>query len=293
VALTATLVMTPRDMGLAALTSAIWGLAFVATRLGLDGFSPPELTLLRFVIAALPAFFVPRPAIPLTMLVLIGATLFAGQFLLLFFAFEAGMSPGVASVTQQMHAFLTVALSAAFLGERPSRDQLLGLAVAMAGLALIALTIGGNLTLAGLSLALGAAFSWAVGNTLVKRLGPVPMLPLMVWASLVPPLPALAIAAIVEPSASIVDAVAEASWISLASAIYLGAVATVAGYAIWGRLLARYPSALVAPFALLAPCVGVITSAIVFDERFTPMRLAGMVLILAGLCIVVLRRRPA
>jgi len=283
--------MTPRDMGLAALVSAIWGLAFVATRLGLDGFSPPELTLLRFVIAALPVLFVPRPAIPLGMLVLIGATLFAGQFLLLFFAFEAGLPPGVASVTQQMHAFLTVALSAAFLAERPSRRQLLGLAVALAGLALIAATVGGNLTVAGLALALAAALSWAVGNTLVKRLGPVPMLPLMVWASLVPPLPALAIAAILDPSSSIIDAVAGASWISFASALYLGAVATVAGYAIWGKLLARYPSALVAPFALLAPLVGVTASAIVFGERFAPMRLAGMALILAGLAIAVLKRR--
>jgi len=50
-------------MLLAALTSAIWGLAFVATKFGLEGFSAPQLTALRFLIASLPVLFVARPRI--------------------------------------------------------------------------------------------------------------------------------------------------------------------------------------------------------------------------------------
>ena len=45
--------MPIRDMVLAALTSVVWGLAFVATKLALDSFSAPQLTALRFMIAAL------------------------------------------------------------------------------------------------------------------------------------------------------------------------------------------------------------------------------------------------
>lgn len=59
-------------------------------------------------------------------------------------------------------------------------------------------------------------------------------------------------------------------------------------YAIWGRLLRRYPTATVAPFALLAPCTGVVSSALVFREVFGPARYAGMALILGGLAVVVL-----
>jgi O-acetylserine/cysteine efflux transporter len=55
--------MRSGDANLAALTSVIWGLAFVATKVGLEGFSAPELTALRFLIASLPIFFVPRPRI--------------------------------------------------------------------------------------------------------------------------------------------------------------------------------------------------------------------------------------
>jgi O-acetylserine/cysteine efflux transporter len=52
-------------------------------------------------------------------LVLIGLTLFTGQFLLLFFAFAAGMPPGLASVSQQLQVFFTVILAAVFLRDLP------------------------------------------------------------------------------------------------------------------------------------------------------------------------------
>ena len=55
--------MPLRDMVLAALTSIVWGLAFIATRLALDSFSAPQLTALRFLIACLPLLVVPRPPI--------------------------------------------------------------------------------------------------------------------------------------------------------------------------------------------------------------------------------------
>src|SRR5262249_19127288 len=63
--------MRPRDMVLAALTSIIWGFAFVVYRFGLDGFSPAQMAALRFIIGALPILVVPRPRLPWTSLVLI------------------------------------------------------------------------------------------------------------------------------------------------------------------------------------------------------------------------------
>ena len=279
--------MTSRDMVLASLVSVIWGLAFVAIEFGLESFSAPQLTALRFIFACLPVLLLPRPAMPWSMLILIGATLFAGQFLLLFFAYKQGMPPGLASVTQQMQAFFTVALAALFLHDRPTQRQSAGMVVAFCGLALIGLTIGGDLTAAGLGLALGGAFSWAVGNVLVKRAGPVPMLPLMVWLSLVPPLPALLISGLFDAQPSPLAALAAASGRSIAAAVYLGAVATILAYVIWGRLLTRYPAAMVAPFALLAPCTGVIASALFLGERFGAVRCTGMALILAGLAVSV------
>ena len=280
--------MKIRDMMLAALTSVIWGFAFVIYHAGLASFSAPQLTALRFLIAALAVIFVPRPKIAWSLIALIGLTLFAGQFLLLFIAFTLGMPAGLASVTQQMQAFFTVLLAALFLGDRPTMRQLVGMTVAFAGLALIGATAGGDLRLPVLGLALAAALSWAVGNVLVKRAAGVPVFPLMVWCSLVPPLPALLLSAAFGEGPPFVQALANASWASLAVAAYLGTLATPVAYGIWGYLLRRYSTAIMAPFALLSPCTGVLGSALLLGEAFSPLRLSGMALILAGLAAVLL-----
>jgi O-acetylserine/cysteine efflux transporter len=278
-------------MFLAALTSVTWGLGFIAGRYAVDSFSAPQVVAIRFLIASTPVLFVAHPRVGWRTLVMIGATLFAGQFLLMFFAFEAGLPPGLASVTQQMHVFFTVLLSAVFLGDVPTRRQTAGMALAFAGLALIGLSVGGDLLRpAALVLAMGGAFSWSIGNVLVKRLPDQPMFPLIVWASLVPPLPALAISAAQGHGDSIVAAIAGAPWTGIAAVLYMGGAST-AVYAIWGDLLRRYPAGAIAPFALLSPCTGIIASAIIFGEAFSPLRCAGMALILAGLGWIILPRR--
>lgn len=282
--------MSARHTALAILISIIWGCAFVATKLGLQSFTPSQLTALRFLIACLPAVLLQRPALRWTTLLGIGLTLFAGQFLLFHFAMELGLPPGVASITQQTQAFFTVLLAALFLHESLNTRQISGMCIAFAGLALIGTTIGGDLTGVGLLLGLSSALSWAVGNILVKRNPGQPMLPFMVWLSLVPPLPALAVSYLSHDDEALITAITHSSWISLASAIYLGAIATVAAYAIWGKLLARYSTAQVAPFALIAPCTGTIGSWLVFGEVFGPLRYVGMVLILVGVAVTVLRR---
>jgi O-acetylserine/cysteine efflux transporter len=162
------------------------------------------------------------------------------------------------------------------------------MAIAFCGLALIGLTVGGDLTFAALGLALAAAFSWAIGNILVKFTGPVAMVPLMAWVSLVVPLPALALSGLLDPDPNLLTAISGASWLAIASAIYLGTLSTNIAYAAWSYLLTRYPTALVAPFALLVPCTGVVASAVIFNETFSPIRYLGMALILSGVAVVVL-----
>jgi O-acetylserine/cysteine efflux transporter len=117
------------------------------------------------------------------------------------------------------------------------------------------------------------------------------MLALMAWLSLVPLAPALALSAVYDQQPFLVPQLLSASWRSVLAALYLGAIATALAYAIWGRLLSRYSAALVAPFALIAPCVGVVGSALVFGEAFGAVRTAGMLLILLGLAVIVLPAR--
>jgi O-acetylserine/cysteine efflux transporter len=280
--------MKGRDIASAVLIAVIWGLGFVAITFGLQSFSAPQLTVARFVAACLFLPLVRRPKLPWRSVVLIGLTLFTGQFLLLFFAYTKGLPPGLAAVTQQTQVFFTVLLAAAFLRETPTVRQCAGMTVAFAGLALIGATAGTDLTLTGLGLGLAGAVSWAIGNLLVKRTAGVSPVSLVVWASLVPPIPALVVSAMFDRQRPLWTVLSHVSWISAAAAFYLGAGATIVGYTVWGSLLQRYPTGVAAPFALLVPCVGAASSALILGESFSLLRYAGMALVLAGLAVIIL-----
>ena len=281
--------MTTAHAGLAVLVAVLWGLAFVATRIGLDSFSPPALAAVRFLIAAVPACVLPRPPISWTSLIAVGLFLFAGQFIFQFFGIALGMPAGLAAIVVQTQALFTIIFAALALRERPTARHVAGTAVAFAGLLLIAGTVGEDLSAVGLALTTLSAVSWAVGNVLLKRLPAVEPLNLAVWLSLVPPIPALALALAMDGPVGLARSVATASGSAVAAALYLGLVATVIAYAIWGFLLRRYPAAAVTPFALLAPFVAAGAAALVLGERFGSLRVSGMALVLAGLAVLVLR----
>ncbi|WP_412180153.1 EamA family transporter [Variovorax paradoxus] len=61
-----------------------------------------------------------------------------------------------------------------------------------------------------------------------------------------------------------------------------------------GDLLQRYSAGTVAPFALLAPAVGLGMSSLVYGESFSITRLAGMALLLIGVAVTagLLNRSP-
>ncbi len=280
--------MPVRHIALAVLVTAIWGFNFVVIRLGLGSVPPLLLAALRFVVAALPAAFLARPNVPLGKMVAIGMTLFVGQFAFLFPAMKLGMPPGLASVTLQSQAFFTILIAALALGERPKPRQLAGAGVAAAGLLTIASTVGGDFTLIGLGLTIASATSWAIGNVLMRGAGKVDMLALMVWLSLVPPIPLFLLSLAFEGWPAIAAGISGMGLIGAGSVLYLALLATLVGFGLWGFLLRNHPASTVAPFSLLVPLFGTLSSWLVLGETFSPLRVAGMMLILLGLATIAL-----
>jgi O-acetylserine/cysteine efflux transporter len=144
------------------------------------------------------------------------------------------------------------------------------------------------LTILLLAKGLIASGGWAIGNVKMKRLPPVDTLNLVVWMSLVPPYPALALSGWMDGPFALTSSLGHAPWVAIGAVLYLGLGSTVLAYAIWSRRLRLYPTAAVTPFALLAPCVGALSPALVFGEPFGPLRLAGMSSIIVRLAIVAL-----
>jgi O-acetylserine/cysteine efflux transporter len=90
--------MKPADILIALIVAIIWGLAFVASRIALDEFSPELMTAMRFSIAALPCLFIPKPKVAWSLLIAISFTLFLGQFLSQAYGIAHGVPVGLTSV---------------------------------------------------------------------------------------------------------------------------------------------------------------------------------------------------
>jgi O-acetylserine/cysteine efflux transporter len=159
----------PVDVSLAVMVAVIWGLAFVASRLALDEFSPELMTTLRFAIAALPCLFVPRPKVSWPVLISISFTLFLGQFLAQAFAIAHGVPVGLSSVVVQSQALFTIAFAAAVFGELPTRSQAIGIGIATVGLLMICGTVGYDFSVGAFAMVMICPISFAIGNLLLRR----------------------------------------------------------------------------------------------------------------------------
>lgn len=271
----------------------IWGLNFVAMKLGLQDLSPMLLGALRFAVASLPLLlFVARPAMPWRYLAAYGLAQGVGQFGLLFLGLQLGMTAGMASVVMQTQAFFTLLLAGPLLGERVQRSQWLGLAVALAGLLVIAAAHGdgpGQMTLIGFILTLSAALMWAVSNVVVRfavRAAPgYDPFGFIVWSSLVPVLPFTLLAVATDGPAQVLRQIGGLDLRALLAVLFLAWFATLLAYTLWTRLLQRHAAGRVVPFSLLVPVVGLAAAALAFGERPSPAQWLGTAAVLLGLAI--------
>jgi O-acetylserine/cysteine efflux transporter len=201
------------------------------------------------------------------------------------------MPAGLSSLVIQLQVFFTIGLAVALEGDRLQRHNLIGGAVAFAGVALLAvhkLAAGLTGTFAGFLLVIVAGFAWAVGNIIAKRGAGThapDMFALVVWSSLVPPLPLAALSFAFEGGAAVVVAVATMSATAWACVLILSYGATLFGFGSWNALLHRYPTALISPFALLIPVSGLASGALFLGESLAPLQAAGALLVFGGLAI--------
>jgi O-acetylserine/cysteine efflux transporter len=271
--------------------AVIWGSGFVLTRIALHEMSSTLLTAFRFGITALPCLVLPRPKLSWTLVFAI-SWLLVGQFLAQTYGIEHGVPAGLTAVIVQSQALFTVAFAALFLRELPTRLQVLGIGISTCGLLLICLTVGYDFSVSAFAVLMTAPVSFAFSNLLLRRATGVPMLDLFAWIGLIAMLPLLAVLFFVDGPGVTWQSLSHITPGVAASVLMLAVLGTTLAYWIWGRLLRDYTAAQVVPFALLVPFVGAGVSAIVFDEQFGPLRLAGMVVVIVGIAVMLLSPRP-
>jgi O-acetylserine/cysteine efflux transporter len=282
--------LAARDLALILAVVTLWGFSFVAIKVGLRELPPFALAALRFVFAAIPlVFFLRPPRIPWRFVAGYGFAIGVVQFGLLFLGIKLGMPAGLSSLVIQVQVFFTIALGIAFLGERWRREDLIGATIATLGLVLLGVykfMTGVSATVIGFMLVIAAALAWGVGNIVAKRAAKeheADMFALVVWSSLVPPLPLALLSYAFEGGTGVWHAVMSANPLTWGCVLLLAWGATLFGFASWAGLLHRYPTALVMPFGLLIPASGLASGAIFLGEGLSPLQIAGVLLVLAGL----------
>ncbi|MFC0673018.1 EamA family transporter [Brachybacterium hainanense] len=282
---------------LAASVAIMWGFNFLAIDASLAQFPPYFLVAFRFALIAIPTLLlVPRPDVEWRWLIGYGLGFGTLQFLFLYWGMAIGMPAGLASLVLQTSAPFTVLLGATLLRERLSRPQLIGILVAVAGLATVGAYRAEAAAILPFLLTVAGAFGWAIGNICNRQARTTQPLRLTLWMSVVPPLPMLALSLIVEGPDAIMSSFSTLATptgaLALSGLAYTVLIGTIAGSGVWSWLMARHPAGSVAPFSLLVPVVGIAAAWIMLGQAAAWQELLGGVLLVSGVLLGSLRRLP-
>ena len=272
----------------AAVTIFIWGTTFISTKVLLVSFTPLEILFFRFLIGYA-ALWIAAPRLLHTgdrkaellfaAAGLCGVTLY---FLLENVALEYAPASNVSLLVCTAPVWTALAAGRADRGERMTRRQAAGAALAAAGMALVVLN--GRFVLhispAGDLLALAAALSWMGYSLVIKRLGaryPASFIARKVFFyGMATILPVFAF----RPFAATGELLARpVVWANL---LFLGVVASGFCYALWNAVMRRL-GAVRATNYIFNPLVTMLTAALCIGERITAPALAGAAMILCGM----------
>lgn len=281
--------MPLRDYALILLTVFIWGTNFVAIRWGLDDMPPLFFTGLRFLLVGIPlVFFLPKPATSWWNIVLLGFFICTLQFSLLFIAIHLGLPAGLASLVMQIQVVFTLLLFSVFFHERVTILQFLGILLAFLGFGVLAFNMQlGAQSLWPYFIAITGAFAWSCGNVVYRLAGHANRFHLTIYAALVAPLPMFVLSYFLEtprPDLVLMNISARGWW----SLVYNSLFSTIIAYGVWGTLLGKHKSILVAPWALTIPIFGLVSAAILLGEHIDHYEIIASSVILSGLALSIL-----
>jgi O-acetylserine/cysteine efflux transporter len=280
--------MKPVDVLLAIAVAVIWGMGFVVAKAAMSHFSPILLMALRFTLTALCLvwFFRPPPELykSLFWISLVSAAL---QYSLTFNGLR-GIDASTAALLVQLEVPFGLLLAWLLLGERVSARQGIGMIVAFGGALLIIgePRLSGDLIYA--FMVIGGAFTWAVGQIMIKKLGNLGGFRLISGVALFAT-PQLYLASWLLERDQVVQ-IETASVNAWGAVVYLGLVMTALAYAIWYRLLGQYNVNQVMPFLLLLPVTSVFGGIFFLGESLTLKIALGGCLAIAGVAMITIQR---
>ncbi|AEW99425.1 hypothetical protein SCATT_p12320 (plasmid) [Streptantibioticus cattleyicolor NRRL 8057 = DSM 46488] len=285
-------IVPPRFLALAG-TVVLWASAFPAIAVGDAGLGVAALSFLRLAVAAVALAVVAplaRVRLPrrrdLPLIALCGACGMTVYQLLLNWG-EVHVAAGTASLLIAVAPVFSVLLGGVFLGERLTRQVVVGSVVALAGSAVVSLAGGASGFTVSSLVVLAAAVVQGVYHfatkPLLRRYTGLEVATYAMVAGTVFALPLL-------PDAW--HAVRHAPAGALGSAVYLGLLPSALGFVIWGYAVARLPLSASTAALYLVPPVALVVSFVWLAQVPRPLELAGGAVSVLGV-VLINRRRTA
>lgn len=262
----------------------IWGLNFIAAKVGVAQMPPFAFMALRFAIVGLllAPWFRPRGWRQWRGVAVISFSLGVLHFGLLFAGIR-GVDAATAAIAIQLSVPFSAALAALVFGERLGWKRAGGMVLAFSGVAFLA----GEPTRFALwpfLLVVSGAFAWAASNVIIKTLGSIPPVVMNGWMSLLAA-PQLALLSLVLETDQ-AAALAAADWRGWAALAFTVVCASMIAYSLWYHLLSRYELNRVVPFTLLAPVIGIGGGILVLGEPLSFQKGVGGILTIIGIAII-------
>ncbi len=282
--------MKPVDVLLAISVAVIWGMGFIVAKAGMSHFSPILLMALRFTLTAFCMiwFFRPPPGLfkQIFWISLISAAL---QYSLTYNGLR-GLDASTAGLLVQLEVPFGLILAWLVFGDRISPKQAIGILVAFSGAVLIIgePKLSGDLIYA--FLVIGGAFTWAVGQIMIKKLGNIGGFKLISGVALFAA-PQLFIASFLFEQNQL-EQIQTATFAAWAAVVYLGLIMTALGYGLWYHLLGHYSVNQVMPYLLLLPVTSVFGGIFFLGESLTIKIAMGGCLTIFGVAMITIKWLP-
>ncbi|MES0880613.1 DMT family transporter [Roseibium sp. SCP14] len=276
--------MTPLEILMAIMVALVWGMGIVFAKGAIEFFPPILLMALRFTLTAFVLVWFTRiPSGNLVYLFFIAIVAAAIQYSLTFTGL-IGLEAGTAALIVQLEVPFLVLLGALLLSEKPGLRKWIGIAISFCGVALMTQhsEMGGSLT--SVFLVIGGAFSWALGQVMVRSLKNIQGMQVTAWIAVFAAPQLYVMSAIFEEGQ--VEAIRNADVIVWGAVFYLGLVMTALGYFLWNTLIRRHDVGRVAPFLLLLPFFSVVGGVLFLGEQPTLAKLTGGLVVLLGVAVI-------
>ena len=282
--------MTLRDFLFAISVPFLWGIGFVITKPGMEQFPPMLINGLRWSLSGLIlVWFFPIPKKYLKSIFLVSIVACTIQYSLTYTGLSI-IDASSAVLFVQCEVPFGVLIAYFLLKERPTFKNILGIILAFMGLIILSGSPDLKGKYLGVILALSGAFTWSLGQVLVKPISEqINGVTLTAWMGVFAGPQLILASQVIE--GNVVENIISADYRAWLIVLYLGVLMNCLGYSLWYYVLGRYPVNKIISTMLLLPVTGVITAIIFLGERPDIKVYIGGLIILFGVGMILIEKK--